>query len=62
MDRGAWHAIVQGIARVRHDLVLFFFFFFLRKELVLTRKAETHFRILFHSTLPKAVQSTRHSN
>ena len=62
MDRGAWHAIVQGIARVRHDLVLLFFFFFLRKELVLTRKAEAHFRILFHSILPKAVQSARHSN
>ena len=25
MDRGAWHATVHGIARVRHDLVLSFF-------------------------------------
>ena len=24
MDRGAWQAAVHGIARVRHDLVLFF--------------------------------------
>lgn len=29
---------------------------------MLTRKAEAHFRILFHSILPKAVQSARHSN